>query len=75
MNVTKTKLDSSQKHVLKLISRDRKADGWTIISSMLYRPLSASIPAELATFEPVGDAGRAKLTTEGQSLLDALEWL
>jgi hypothetical protein len=72
---TTTKLDGGQKHILKLIARDKKDDGWTTVSSQLYKTLSANIPAELATFEPVGDAGRAKLTDAGQGIIDAMAWL
>lgn len=70
-----TPLDAGQKHILRLIDRDKKADGWTPVSSQLYKTLSADIPAELATFEPVGDAGRAQLTDAGNGIIEAMKWL
>jgi len=70
-----TTLDHGQKHVLKLIARDRKEDGWTKVSEILYKHLVASMPPELATFEKLEDGGRAKLTTEGQGVINALAWL
>ena len=48
---TTTKLESGQKHILRLIARDKKEDGWTTVSAQLYKVVSASIPAELATPE------------------------
>lgn len=70
-----TKLDGGQKHILRLIVRDKKEDGWTTISSQLYKTLSAKIPSELAVFEPLGDAGRARLTDAGQGVINAMAWL
>lgn len=71
------KLDAGQKHVLKLIDRDRKLDGWTAVSAQLYPHLSKSLPSVLAVFEPVGNdgRGRARLTEQGESVLMAMEWL
>jgi len=69
------KLKPEQKHILKLIDRDKKQDGWTMVSLTLYKILSKNIPAELATFELVGDVGRAQLTTEGQNIINAMKWL
>lgn len=70
-----TKLDGGQIHILRLIARDRKDDGWCSVSSTLYKTLSQNVPSELATFEPVGDAGRARLTDAGQGVIDAMAWL
>jgi hypothetical protein len=71
----KTKLNHGQKHILKLITRDRTQDGWAQVSKTLYETLSGSIPSELAVFEKLENGGRAKLTAEGQGLVNALEWL
>lgn len=68
-------LDMGQKHILKLIARDRDSEGWATVSAMLYKTLSASLPSELVTFEPNGDAGRAKLTEAGQGVIDSMAWL
>lgn len=69
------KLDVQHKHVLKLIKRDRDNDGWVIVSDRLYPHLSINIPPELVVFEKLETGGRAKLTEEGESVLNALEWL
>jgi hypothetical protein len=71
----KITLDHGQKHVLKLIARDQKADGWTKVSETLYKSLSSNIPNELAIFEKLEDGGRAKLTEEGQDVINAMAWL
>lgn len=73
--MSETKLDAGQRHVLKLIARDKKPDGWTTVSAVLYPTLSKDTPTELAEFEPIGDAGRARLTPSGQGIVDAMEWL
>jgi hypothetical protein len=72
---TITKLKPEQKHVLRLIARDKKENGWTVVSSKLYKVLSSNIPVELATFEHVEEGGRAKLTEAGQNVVDAMAWL
>ena len=69
------KLDAGQKHILKLIARDKKEDGWTPVSSFLYKTLSTDIPNELATFEQLEVGGRAKLTDRGIALLESLIWI
>lgn len=69
------KLEHEHKHILKLIARDIGDDGWTKVSEVLYRPISKGIPTELAEFEKLDDGGRVRLTVQGQSVLDAMEWL
>lgn len=69
------KLDAGQKHILRLIERDRNTEGWATIGGMLYKTLSANIPVELATFEKLEVGGRARLTDEGQNVLNAMDWL
>lgn len=69
------KLDAGQRHVLKIIERDKNAEGWTSVSKVLYPSLVASIPKQLAIFEQKDSGFRAKLTDEGRSLLRAMEWL
>jgi len=74
---TETKLDSGQKHILKLIARDAGPDGWTPVSSQVFPLLQTTFPAELFDLESVGDEGRgrARLTLAGQGVLDAMAWL
>jgi len=69
------KLEQEHKHILRLIARDRDENGWTKVSDLLYPHLSENMPTELATFERLGRGGRARLTEEGESVLDAMEWL
>ena len=70
-----TKLDMQHKHILNLIDRDCDKEGWTTVSEPLYPVLSKNIPDELATFEKLETGGRARLTNEGQNVLDAMKWL
>jgi hypothetical protein len=69
------KLDIQHKHILRLIERDRGEDGWAPVSAQLFPVLSKNIPEELATFEELDEGGRARLTVEGQSVLNAMAWL
>lgn len=69
------KLDSGEKHFMRLIDRDKKDDGWTPVSRALY-PLVAAMPRELIELEKLDNGtGRVRLTPEGQSILDAMAWL
>jgi len=70
-----TKLDMHHKHILKLIARDRDEDGWAFVSETLYPHLSKGMPAELVQFEKLEQGGRARLTDEGQNVINAMEWL
>ena len=70
-----TKLDAAQKHILVLIDRDKKADGWTPEGSIIYKKISPNIPTDLAIFEFVDGVGRAKLTPLGQNVVYAMTWL
>jgi len=74
---TETKLDAGQKHILKLIARDADGEGWTPVSSQIFPLLQTTFPAALFELESVGDEGRgrARLTSVGQSVLDAMAWL
>ena len=70
------KLDIQHKHILKLINRDKKADGWTPVSKQLFPVLSKNMPKELVEFEKSEDGGmRARLTEEGCNVVNAMAWL
>lgn len=71
------KLDAGQKNLLRLVRKGANADGWAPVSAIVYPHAKKVLPPELATLEPVGTdgRGRARLTTDGESLLDAMEWL
>ena len=68
-------LDFGQKHILRLIARDKTSDGWATVSAQLYNVIRNNIPSELATFETVGDGGRVKLTDMGNSVVSSMAWL
>jgi hypothetical protein len=68
------KLTSSDKHLLSLVSKGQKPDGWTTVSNTVMKvmvPLAKTFP-ELVTLEEVGTGGIAKLTREGEIVL---KWL
>ena len=70
------KLDAAQKHLLRLIVQDTDADGWTVVSEQVF-PIMKRVPSALIVLEYVGDdgRGRARLTHEGQMVIDAMPWL
>ena len=72
-----TKLDSGQKHFLRLIAKDQQGpDGWCPVSKVVYPLVQKTMPAELVEHQPTEDGrGRARLTQDGQNLLDAMAWL
>ena len=71
-----TKLDAVQKHLLRLVVEEADSEGWAQVSKPVF-PLVEKIPSELVEIEAVGDEGRgrARLTTEGESLMAAMAWL
>jgi len=69
------KLDVQHRHVLILIDRDKKEDGWTFVSEQLYKVLSENMPPRLSVFEKLEDGGRARLTEEGKTVLNVMVWL
>jgi len=69
------KLESQHKHILKLIKRDADKDGWATVSEALFSTLSEVMPKELCVFEKLDNGGRAKLTDEGKSIINAMKWL
>lgn len=77
------KLTSGEQHVLTLIRKGAKEDGWApvskIVANLFTNPKmpGGPMPRELCEFEHVGDdgAGRARLTVEGKNFLDALAWI
>ena len=77
MQTKPTKLDSSQKHILKLIARDSKEDGWTSVSAQVYPVILQTMPTELCVLESTGSegCGRVKLTDKGREILNSMAWL
>lgn len=70
-------LDGGQRHILRLIARDADGEGWCPVSSQLLPVIKKGMPVELVDLESVGDDGRdrARLTPEGQSVINAMAWL
>lgn len=63
------KLDPKDRHLLSLIRKDKKPNGWTSVSKMVW-PLMLKLPRELVELEEVGEGGIAKLTETGETVLD-----
>lgn len=61
-----TELTHGEKHIMRLMARDKKADGWTTISSTLW-PWIEKMPRELVELHP--DGGKAKLTEAGEAVI------
>ena len=79
------KLTSGQRNVLRLIVKGADADGWATVSKAVL-PIVETMPKELVELKttptgtelkttPLGTGGLAKLTTTGQQVIDAMEWL
>lgn len=62
----KAKLNSGDMHLMRLLLRDRKPDGWTTVSSTVW-PVIEKLPAELVELHP--DKNAAKLTSEGETVI------
>ena len=69
------KLDDGQKHILRLIERDKREDGTALVSEQLYNVLSVNMPKELVTFEKLNNGGIVKLTDEGKAVIIGMKWL
>ena len=70
------KLDSGEKHFLRLIAQDQsRQDGWAPVSRVLY-PLVAAMPGELVELHRNDNGtGRVRLTAHGESIVEAMNWL
>ena len=70
------KLNSGEKHFLRLIASGQADNGgWAKVSKTLY-PLVQKMPPELVEHEPAEDGwGRARLTPQGEAVLEAMEWV
>lgn len=69
------KLDAGQKHLMVLLDRDKKLDGWTPVSPVVY-PFVANLPQDFRELQVLDDQTcRGRLTATGQQILMAMEWL
>lgn len=63
------KLNNNQKHLLFLIRKDKKEDGWTKVSEILWKFFDA-LPKELVQTLKLSVGGLAKLTEKGNIVMD-----
>lgn len=72
-------LDSGQKHILKLIARDRDGEGWAKVSPQIFPFLEKEfVPRELVELQRTsesGGGGRVRLTPTGENVVEAMAWL
>lgn len=71
MSTTKTELTAGDKHLLRLIRREKDADGWAKVSKMLW-PIILALPTQLVETRASDDGGFIRLTDAGSTVLD---WL
>jgi hypothetical protein len=70
------KLDAGQKHMLKLVDREKDGDGWAKVSSLVMPLLETKMPPELIEIaKDNSGAGRARLTQQGRGIVDAMAWM
>lgn len=62
-----TKLDGTQKHILRLIAHDLDAEGWTPVSERVW-PLVAAMPDRLVEKRRSDVGGQARLTSAGKEV-------
>lgn len=74
---TAVKLDSKQKHLLRLTVKGKGADGWSSVSAQLFPVVKEIMPETLVELELVGNdgGGRIRLTDTGINIFNAMEWL
>ena len=68
-------LNAGQKHVIRLIVKERDSNGWAKVSGVLYPTLSSTTPSELVCFEKTECGGRCRLTEKGECVAYAMPWL
>lgn len=70
------KLNAGQKHMLKLIDRDKDVEGWAKVSGMMMPLLETTMPKELIELTKNDDGtGRVRLTEQGCSVVGAMAFL
>ena len=66
-----SKLTDNQKHLLKLIQRSNKTDGWSHVAETL-RPFITALCAEIPELVIYDPEHKVRLTQEGETVL---KWL
>lgn len=69
------KLDSGQKHILRLVARDADAEGWCSVSNFLITAIRHNMPEKLVQFKSVDEKWFIRLTNDGEDVVRAMEWL
>jgi len=78
------KLNVGQRHMLSLIHKGARSDGWAPVSKLVAPFFTdkefpgGCMPSELCQFEYYVEkdgAGRARLTEKGKQILEAMSWL
>lgn len=63
-----SKLDSNSKHLLMLIMKCRKLDGWATVSDVVW-PLMETLPCELVEMRNDANGKFVRLTDTGETVL------
>jgi hypothetical protein len=62
-------LSLNDRHFLRLIRKGQDADGWARVSQILWR-FAEALPAPLVEIRKTDDGGFAKLTHDGNVVVD-----
>jgi len=68
------KLDSKQRHILRLVSRSSDCDGWAPVSGVVW-PLIELLPDKLVekkSLLALGEGGYVRLTDHGKLILRSI---
>ena len=63
------KIDPKDIHLLRLIRKDKGADGWTKVSDVVW-PLVEKLPSKLCELKKGSECGYIRLTPEGDIVLN-----
>lgn len=63
------KLNSSDRHLMRLIRKDKAENGWTKCSDIVF-PLVESLPTELVETAIINGVKSARLSDKGETVLD-----
>lgn len=62
-------ISPDDKHLMRLIIKGRDSEGWAKVSSAVA-PLMKNLPPELVELDLTEDGGRARLTQNGETVLE-----
>ncbi len=63
------KLDSGNKHLLRLILKGKNKEGWAKVSDILW-PIVSKLPTQLVEFNADGNQKFVRLTHDGEVVLE-----